>query len=312
MKLSNMYGLPQAVINAISNFQKPREDVLRVSELINAPKQKQLRIKYWDFIVEDASDRIWSLLGNAVHYILEKGAPDSAFKEERLEHKIDGVTISGQSDLWCDGEIGDYKTTSVYAFLLGIKPEWIAQLNVYRWLWEKAGFETTSLKIHAILKDWNRNKALLDPNYPQIQWKTVEIPLWTMEITEKYIRGRIALHKLDPVPDCTDEEKWTRPTTYAVMEEGAKRARKVCSTIGEAQAWKTVNSKWYIVLDEKKESPSYFVMKKGLKKHKADCKSLEEAEIYIKGAETLKIETRKGLNVRCEGYCNVAKWCNCK
>ena len=312
MKLSNVHGLPQAVVNAISYFQKPSKDVLRVSELINAPMQKRLRMKYWNLIVEDASDRIWSLLGNAVHYILEKGAPDNAFKEERLRHKIDGVTVSGQSDLWCNGEIGDYKTTSVYAFLLGIKPEWIAQLNVYRWLWEKAGFKTNSLKIHAILKDWNSQKAMLDPKYPQIQWKTVDIPLWTMKETETYIRKRVALHTMKNTLCCTDEEKWTRPTTYAVMEEGAKRARKVCTTMGEAQAWKVGNSKWYTECDGKIILPTYYVMKKGLKKPKAECKTLEEAEVFIKGVETLKIEIRKGVNVRCKGYCNVAKWCNCK
>ena len=310
MKLSNVYNIPQPMINAMSDFQEPSEDVLRVSELINAPKQKKLRIKYWKVMEEDASERLWSLLGRAVHYILEKGAPEDSFKEERLMYKIDGVVISGQPDIWSDGEIGDYKVTSVYSFLLGMKPVWIAQLNVYRWLWEKNGFKTKSLKIHAILRDWIKSKAMINPKYPQINQITVDIPLWTMEETEAYIQARIALHRLDPTPDCTDEEKWTRPTTYAVIEEGAKRARRVCSTMGEAQAWKVANSKWYVVYDEKKKIPSFYVMKKGLVKHKADCKTLEEAEGFIKVAETLKVIIRKGVNVRCEGYCNVAKWCN--
>ena len=312
MRLLNAHNIPEAMIKAMSNFQEPKEDVLRVSELIGAPKQKKLRIKYWAFIEEDASERLWALLGQAVHYILEKGAPDNSFKEERLQYMIDGVLISGQSDIWCDGEIGDYKVTSVYSFLLGMKPEWVAQLNVYRWLWEKNGFKTNSLKIHAILRDWIKSKAMLDPKYPQINQITVDIPLWTMKETEAYIKRRIALHKLPKAPDCTDEEKWTRPTTYAVMEKDGKRARRVCSTIGEANLWVKNNSKWYIVTDEKKKSPSFLVMKHGLVKHRGAFKTLEEAESYVKINETLRVEIRKGKNVKCEGYCNVAKWCNCK
>ena len=103
MKLSNVYNLPEAMVNAMSNFQKPSKDVIRVSELINAPKQKELRIKHWNKIEEDVSERLWALLGNAVHYILEKGAPTDGFGEERLKAKIAGVTISGQSDLFHDG-----------------------------------------------------------------------------------------------------------------------------------------------------------------------------------------------------------------
>lgn len=313
IKITNIHNLPVAIVNAVSNnIQKPSKNVIRVSELINAPKPKELRMKHWNEITEDVSERLWSLLGQSMHHILESGAPENAFREERLSSKIDGVTISGQSDLWYEGDIEDYKTTSVYSFLLGIKPEWIAQLNVYRWLWTKAGFHTKSLKIHAILRDWVRSKALTDPNYPQIHWMTVDIPMWTLEETEIYIRKRIALHKLNPAPDCTDEEKWARPTTYAVIEEGAKRAKRVCSTLAEAKMWIKQNSKWYIVIDEKKAIPSFYVMKKGLKKHKADCKTLEKAEAFIKKYETLKIDIRKGVNVKCEGYCNVSQWCNCK
>ncbi|TET08487.1 MAG: hypothetical protein E3J83_03310 [Candidatus Atribacteria bacterium] len=314
MKLSNVHNIPQAMVNALSDFQEPKKDILRVSELIGAPKQKKLRIKYWAFIEEDVSERLWSLLGQSVHYILEKGAPENAFKEERLMYKIDGVVISGQSDLWCNEEIGDYKTTSVFSFLLGIKPDWVAQLNVYKWLWEKNGFKTKSLKIHAILRDWIRSKAMLEPKYPQIPFITVDIPMWTMEETEKYIRRRIALHKLPIAPLCTEEEKWTRPTTYAITEKGAKRARRVCTTLAEAKMWMKDNSKWYIVADKERKTnrEPFAIMKHGLVKPKASFKTLEEAELYIRDNETLEIDIRKGKNVRCEGYCNVAKWCNKK
>ncbi|MBU0962272.1 MAG: hypothetical protein KKD48_00005, partial [Nanoarchaeota archaeon] len=152
MKLSNVHNLPQAMVNAMSDFQKPSKNVLRVSELINAPKQKELRLKHWDEIEEDVSERLWALLGNAMHYILEKGAPDDSFGEEILRAQIDGMIISGQADLWHMGVIEDYKTTSVNSYTFGLKPEWVAQLNVYRWLWYKSGFKAKALKIHCILR----------------------------------------------------------------------------------------------------------------------------------------------------------------
>ena len=323
MKLSNVYNLPEAMVNAMSNFQKPSKDVIRVSELINAPKQKELRIKHWNKIEEDVSERLWALLGNAVHYILEKGAPTDGFGEERLKAKIAGVTISGQSDLFHDGIVEDYKTTSVNSYTFGTKPEWIAQLNIYRWLWYKAGFKVKALKIHCILRDWIKSKAMLGdttfkdgqrvPNYPPIPFVTIDIPMWTIEETEQYILNRICLHQMTPAPPCTDEEKWTRPTTYAIMEKGGKRAKRVLSTMGEAKLWMKANSKWSIKISDFKITKEPFeIIKEGLKRAKAVFKTLEEAEKYIEDNETLFVEVRKGINVRCEGYCNVAKWCDCK
>ena len=311
MKLSNVYNLPEAMVNAMSNFQKPRKDVLRVTEGVGSPKQKELRIKHWDEIEEDVSERLWALLGNAVHYILEKGAPIDGFGEERLKAVIDGMTISGQSDLFHNGIVEDYKTTSVNSYTFGIKPDWIAQLNVYRWLWYKAGFKVKALKIHCILRDWIKSKAMLDSDYPQIPFVTIDIPMWTIEETEKYIKGRVVLHRLPKAPPCTDEEKWTRPTTYAVMEKGGKRAKRVLSTIGEAKLWMKANSKYSIVIDKKDIYP-FSVHKVGLKNAKVNYKYLEEAEKYIQDNETLSIVIRKGICVRCEGYCNVSKWCDCK
>jgi len=312
MKLSNVHNLPQAMVNAMSDFQKPSKNVLRVSELINAPKQKELRLKHWDEIEEDVSERLWALLGNAMHYILEKGAPDDSFGEERLRAQIDGMIISGQADLWHMGVIEDYKTTSVNSYTFGLKPEWVAQLNVYRWLWYKSGFKAKALKIHCILRDWIRSKAFMDKDYPQIPFVTIDIPMWTIEETEQYIKARVALHKLRVAPPCTNEEKWTRPTTYAVMEEGGARAKRVLSTMGEANLWLKENSKWYIVVEKKETKPLFYVMKHGLVKRKAEYYTLEEAEKYIKDNETLSVVVREGVNVKCAGYCNVAKFCNCK
>jgi len=266
MKLLNSYGLPESLISAMCRFRKPREDKISVTELVGSALVRHLKMKHWEEIEEDANDRLWALLGTSLHYVLLNGTPENAFGEERLEAKFNGITITGQSDLYHEKEVTDWKTTSVYSFLLGIKPEWVAQLNLYKWLWEKNSFEVNSLKIHAILRDWMKSKTLANPDYPKIPFIAVKIPIWTLKDTEEYIGTRIKLHQTMPPPECTPKEKWTRPTTYAVMKKGQIRAKRVLDNLKEAEGWIG-----------------------------------EQKDIFV--------DERKGLNVKCEEYCNVSKFC---
>jgi len=236
MNLTNHYGLPDAMINVMNSFHRPVEGRISVTELIGAPLVRQLRMGHWDELEEDASDRLWALLGQSVHYALEKGAPPDSLEEERLEIKINDITVSGRSDLWHNGVIEDYKVTSVYAFLLGDKPEWERQLNVYGYMWAMNGFDVTGLKIRAILRDWVKSKARLNDGYPNIPFHTIDVPLWSMVETENYIHERLRLHFAPPL-ECTPEEKWTRPTTYAVVKKGAKKASRVFDTKEKAEAY---------------------------------------------------------------------------
>lgn len=236
MRLTNVFDLPEAMLNVMGQFRKPQEKRISVTELVGAPLIRHLRMKHWDELEEDASERLWALLGQSVHYSLEKGTPLDAIQEERLEARFGDIVISGQSDLYHNEAIEDYKVTSVYSFVLGSKPEWERQLNVYAHLWRESGFPVKALKIRAILRDWQKSRTLTDPDYPKIPFVTVDIPLWTPEIAEDYIELRIQAHTSD-VLECAPEEKWTRPTTYAIMKGANKRAARVLDTMEEAEAW---------------------------------------------------------------------------
>ncbi len=238
MKITNKYNLPEALVNVITkDIRQPKEGEMHVTGVINAPLVRKLTIEHWNEIEEDVIDRLWALLGTSVHYILEEGTPDNAFGEEELTANIGGITIIGKSDVYHNKGIEDWKVTSVYSFLLGMKPEWVAQLNVYKWLWEENGFSIESLKINAILRDWLKSKTLTNSDYPPIPFNSVKIPLWKHDFTVKYILNRIVLHTQDPPPECTPEEKWTRPTTYAVIRKGQIRAKRVLSSPEEAKEW---------------------------------------------------------------------------
>ena len=208
-------------------------------------------MKHWDELEEDASDRLWALLGTSVHYILNEASNADHFTEERLSAEFGGVVISGQSDNYHDKEIQDWKVTSVWSFLHGIKPEWVAQLNVYAWLWRQAGFEVEKLTINAILRDWQVGKRF-EEGYPKVQFQSISIPAWPQAQTVEYIADRVCRHLL-PAEECTPEEKWAAETTWACKKAKNKRASKVCATEEDAQVW----------IDSQKK-PSEFVIEKRL------------------------------------------------
>lgn len=247
----NAHNLPEAYVNVITRHnQKPVPGVVRASALPDSPQIDRLRRKHWDEIVIDVSDQIWSLLGTSVHYILHKGAPEDSFAEEEMIAPINGVTLTAHSDMYHNQIISDYKVTSVWSFLLGLKSVWIGQLNIYCWMWRQYGYPVKGLRIYAILRDWMKGKSLSDPEYPKIPFIEEIVPIWSMEQQEEYILSRINIHR-DSTLGCTDEERWMRPTTYACMKEGNKKATRVFNTILEAETYIKENNPKLVMVERK-------------------------------------------------------------
>ena len=168
-------------------------------------------------------------------------------------------------------KLTDWKVTSVYSFLLGEKPEWEAQLNCYKWLYEQNGFDVHKLQIVAILRDWMKSRAESENDYPKCAVMTVDIPMWSPMDTVTYIHERVRLHQEAYNNDdgsltlCSAEERWEKPTTYAVKKVENKRARRVFQERGDAE-------------DE------------------------------VRDGEELVV--RPGRSVRCESYCKAMPFCN--
>jgi hypothetical protein len=203
MKLTNRYGIPETIVRAIADDEYDKGDsVLSVTQLIAPPRIVVLQSLNEHNLESDVVDRVPSLLGTAVHKIIEKGSKDipGHIVEERLFAEINGWKISGAVDLQIDNgdgtwSINDYKVTSVYS-VLSNKPEWEQQLNCYAYLaYQSHGRRITSLKIVAILRDWQRKQAGFKPDYPASQIAVVDIPVWTPEQQEAYIMERVALHQ---------------------------------------------------------------------------------------------------------------------
>jgi len=220
MKITNNYNLPESIYNVLNkDFEKPTINKIRVTDLINPPYMYYLKIQHWDEIEEDASDRLWALLGTAVHYILEKRAPENSIIENRLEKTIHNFTITGQAVYNNEG-IEDWKITSVWSFVYGNKIAWERQLNCYAWLYRHNGYKVKKLTINAILRDWKKSRV--NGDYPPIPFVSRNIQLWSETEQDEYIKGRLLLFdhikssiEFDRGPIlteclCTNEDKWQR------------------------------------------------------------------------------------------------------
>src|SRR5215472_16798226 len=98
MNLTNELNLPEPLVEAVRRDPYDRGDSdFTVSELVSPPRIVQLRRKHSGQFTEDASDRIFSLFGQAIHIILERSAGERYLVEERFSLKYpDGTRVSGR------------------------------------------------------------------------------------------------------------------------------------------------------------------------------------------------------------------------
>jgi hypothetical protein len=294
MEFTNVSNLPKVIERAVANdpYDSSGSDI-STTRLIAPPRIRVLEKNNFDLIKEDVSDRIFSLLGQSVHHIIERAKQKTDIAERRLFYKDDAITngwtLSGAFDLLTrQGNLIDFKVTSAWSALDAVtngKDEWEQQLNVLDFLCRKKQKElirykkeikVKSLSIMAILRDWSKMRVMQSDNYPRKQVVMIPIRRWTEEEQENYVRTRIKLHQdaeqTNQLPLCTAKERWRKEDTYAVMKDGRKTAWRVFNTKDEA---------------------SQFL--------------LSQKMIEGKGCS---IVFRKGEDVRCQHYCRVNEFCS--
>jgi hypothetical protein len=272
MQITNHQNLPLAIVQAVTN--DPYDDGgadITVTSLIGPPRKRVLMRTYWNEIEEDVADRLWALCGQVGHGILGR-SQDGAITEHRLKLQRLGWTVSGQFDLLAhDHVLTDYKFTSVRTTMDGVKPEWVQQLNLYAHMCREHNMRVDGARIIAIYRDWVKSRKHED-NYPARQVQVFDVPLWEHEFTESYLLQRIQLHQEAEgrLPECTAYERWAEPDTWAVKRKDRKRALRVLPSMAEAANWMRMQS-------------------------------YNGGQMYI--------EHRPGGSRRCNGYCNVAAFC---
>lgn len=275
MKLTNRLNLPSTIVSAIERDPYHQDGDISATGLIQPPRIKQLTARYRDNLSMDVADRVWPLLGSNTHYILERVDTKDGLQEERLSMSIKGWKVTGQPDLYEDQTIFDYKITSVWSVLHGVKPEWTSQLNIYAELMRHASFSVKALKIITILRDWSKHQINKSRDYPETQVVMLPVDLWPPEKAQEYIQERVHLHQVcegledKDLPLCTAKERWERPTTYRVIVKGQKRARRVLESMDDAETWAKDNMK-----------------------------------------KEFEIDVRQGESIRCMSYCDCAPCCD--
>ncbi len=276
MSISNNYNLPLPLYKALSKERyAPIAGRLSATALIDAPLVRVLMMKHAKEIEEDASERMWAVLGTAIHWVIEQNGSKEASEAKRICKHKSGATLVCIGDFYENQILTDWKVTSTWSWLLGGKSSWEKQLNVVKYIYELNEMPVKEMYVYAILRDWVKSKSY-DRDYPDIPFQGVKIPIWEPEKLEKYIDERVEAHlfaeslidSIGNVPICTPEERWQRPDTYAVKREGIKRAVRVFDTNDEAE------------------------------------KFMEKAK-----AKDLFIENRKGSEIRCNSFCSVNRFC---
>lgn len=215
MQITNQLKLPKAIVRAIENdpYEASGCDV-STTRLIGPAQQFVLEKRHDKVLSVDAADRVAALKGQALHVVLERACADGSIPETRYKADCLGWKVGGQIDLIEDGVIWDYKDTTVWAFKNGPSEEWVAQGNVNRWLvWKQTGVLYDMLKNVLFLKDWKRSE-MWKKDYPDCGVQVLELPVWSIEEAEDYVRKRVELFQAaaalgdDQQPECSSAERW--------------------------------------------------------------------------------------------------------
>ena len=316
LRITNKLNLPQPIVDAVANDDYTRGIAnISATGLLAPPRQAALLEAHGADLEEDASDRIFSLFGKAIHGILETQKAGNDIREQRLYMNVDGPlgpwVVSGAMDRIAfipAGEpdpaypkgtirIEDYKTASVNEMIYGVKAERAQQLNIYRVLAELNGYKVESLAAVFILRDWSKVQAhdkasqptlsssgVAQTDYPQTHVIVHEIDIWPIEEAYRFIGERVALHQ-------NAQSAYAQAVAFDPYAPQA--ALPECD---DEERWA--------------RDKSYAAMKPGGKRASKVGEQAEiEAWVAAKKPGEYVVEERAGRSLRCEFYCAAAPIC---
>lgn len=166
--------------------------------------------------------------------------PIPVYLEQREIRSFEGKNIGGKFDIIADGMLQDNKSTGVYTWVKGTKDEdYALQGSIYRWLNPDKVTEDF-IRINFIFTDWQKAMAKQNPNYPQSRLLHKDIPLWSIEKTEAWLRNKIQevlRYKDEPdknIPLCTDEELWKSDPKFKYYADPLKTSGKSTKNFEDA------------------------------------------------------------------------------
>jgi hypothetical protein len=244
MIITNKFNLPAGLVKAVSTERHNAPGCLSATTLLQGVKQLLLADRHYDELTPDVSDLIWAIFGTAVHSLLESEG-ENDFTEQKMAYQIGEITVTGRIDNYnmATGTICDYKTASVNKVKFNNFSDWHRQGLIYAWLLNRNKFPANQCRFIALLKDHSKTEAERDQQYPCNPVCVYEFPVKSAELFKigTFIRSRVGEYEKyltaadDEIPPCSADERWERPSVFAVKKEGRQKAVKLFDIQEEAE-----------------------------------------------------------------------------
>lgn len=162
------------------------------------------------------------------------------YQELRRYKTISDITLTGQMDMISNGQLIDFKNTSVFSYNDKNKEQnYILQGSIYKWLAPDL-IKSNTVRIYFIFNDWQQGRSF-NSNYPKCRITYKDFKLLTVRETEQWIINKLkeirdnAKKSNDNIIRCTTEELWMGDPVYKYFtKESNKRASKTFKTETEA------------------------------------------------------------------------------
>lgn len=266
-----------------------QENYISVTQLIKPIKQIILGMRVTDEDT-DVSDLINAALGTCIHSGIEKawkfnykknlkslGYSDELINkikinpkkedlkntdipiyiEQRNSIKVDNFTVGGKFDMVADGILHDNKSTSVYTWIYGGRDkDYCLQGSLYK-LINKDIIKEDFIRINYIFTDWQKSAVTQNTKYPLNRLVCKDIPLLSLEETQKFVEDKIKQIKLykdspeEKLPRCTDEDLWRAEPKYKYYADPTKtsgRSTKNFTSLEEANEYKLAKGNKGVVI----------------------------------------------------------------
>lgn len=284
MKIKNSTNLPQALVRiAEKTAYKSKPKCYGATTLLKGNTEIILTRRYFDLLEDDVSDMAWAIFGSMFHEYIKRN-DTTKYSEYKVTIPVSQSYFVGVIDLYDKKQniVYDYKTSTVWKYIHKDFDDYRTQLLAYCWALQKAKkIKCRTGKIIMFLKDYsNAEKVRYGNSYPNkecveltFSFTDKDLSDYELFITEKIKtlekEKYIATNRLK---ECSDKEKWTTPTTYAIYKNDNKTASKVFSSFNDANSYvenllKTDTKNVYTIIE------------------------------------------RKGTDKKCESYCRVSAFC---
>lgn len=256
MEITNDFELPEPLVNFAKSDYVYKPNNYSVTELLKGTAEIVLLRRHSSEIKKDIASLAWSVFGTAVHLLLEKQPVSAGItKEQHISMEFGNITVNGRYDLLNENieTVDDYKTASVTKIIKQEFDDYYKQGGMYCLMLTKKGIPCHTARFVMFLKDFSKSKQRLDYRYPKmpIYVKIFHYTDDDLDKIEKHIIDKLAeIKEMEKLPDeqlcpCSEEERWSEPTTYALKQKGRKTAIKIFKDRETAQ--KAIkNSNMYI------------------------------------------------------------------